>query len=171
MKKLPLLLLLVIVGTLGTVALVLLYNLPFDGRDRAPQQPLAFSHKTHAGDNNIDCRYCHRQASVSTSAGIPDLETCRSCHLFIAKDHPDVKKLLDYYDRKEPIPWVRVYHLPDHVYFPHRMHLRAGVACNSCHGEVAGMERISRQASLKMGWCLDCHREYQASIDCWTCHI
>lgn len=171
MKKLPLLLLLVMIGALGTVALVLLYNLPFDGRDRSPQQPLNFSHKTHAGDHAIDCRYCHRLASVSTTAGIPDLETCRSCHLFIAKDHPEVKKLLDYWDRKEPIPWVRVYQLPDHVYFPHRMHLRAGVECRSCHGEVATMERVNREASLKMGWCLDCHREYRASIDCWTCHI
>ncbi len=171
MNKLSLLLVLVVLGALGTVALVLLYNLPYDGRDRAPQQPIAFSHQTHAGTLAIDCRFCHRQATISTTAGIPEVETCRSCHRFIAKEHPEVKKLLDYWERQEPIPWVRVHQLPDHVYFPHRMHLRAGVECASCHGEVAQMERVRRAASLKMGWCLDCHREHRASIDCWTCHI
>lgn len=171
MKKLPLLFSLMVAGALATVLLVFLYNLPYDRRDREPQQPVAFSHKTHAGDHAIDCRFCHRQASVATTAGIPDVETCRSCHLFIAKDHPEVKKLLDFWERREAIPWVRVYHLPDHVYFPHRMHLQAGIGCGHCHGEVAGMDRVSRKASLKMGWCLDCHRDHQASIDCWSCHI
>ena len=85
--------------------------------------------------------------------------------------HPEIKKLMGYWDKREPIPWVRVNSLPDHVYFPHMMHIRAKLDCTACHGQVATMERISRTASLKMGWCLGCHRQHKASIDCWTCHI
>jgi len=78
---------------------------------------------------------------------------------------------MEYWDKQVPIPWVRVNGLPDHVYFPHMMHIRARIDCSVCHGQVSSMERISRTASLKMGWCLGCHRQHKASIDCWTCHI
>ncbi len=150
---------------------VYMYILPLDLRDRSPLQPLAFSHKTHAGINGIHCLYCHYYARKSPVAGIPAVKDCRACHLFIARDTPEIKKLTGYWDRHEPIPWVRVHVLPDHVYFPHMMHVRAKLDCTVCHGQVAGMERITRIASLKMGWCLDCHRQHKASIDCWTCHI
>jgi len=152
-------------------AMALMYILPLDLRERSPLQPLAFSHKTHAGANGINCLFCHRYAARSPVAGIPAVADCRACHLYIAADAPEIKKLMGYWDRKEPIPWVRVHKVPDHVYFPHMMHLRAGLACSTCHGEVAAMERITRKASLKMGWCLECHRQHKASIDCWTCHI
>jgi hypothetical protein len=151
--------------------LALLYNLPLDLQDRSPLQPLAFSHKAHAGDSGIHCLYCHRYAAKSPVAGIPAVADCRACHLYISPDAVEIKKLMGYWERREPIPWIRVHVLPDHVYFPHMMHIRAGLACSSCHGEVAAMERVSRTASLKMGWCLNCHRQHKASIDCWTCHI
>jgi Cytochrome c7 and related cytochrome c len=151
--------------------LAIMYNLPLDLRERAPVQPLAFSHKAHAGDSGIHCLYCHRSAPVSPVAGIPAVADCRACHLFISRDAPEIGKLMGYWEKRQPIPWVRVYSLPDHVYFPHMMHLRAGVACAFCHGEVAAMERIARSVNLKMGWCLNCHRRNHASIDCWTCHI
>ena len=83
----------------------------------------------------------------------------------------EIIKLLGRMERKEPVQWVQVYNLPEHVYFPHMMHIRAGLDCSKCHDNVATMERIERKVSLKMGWCLGCHREYKASIDCWTCHI
>jgi hypothetical protein len=149
---------------------VFLYNLPLDLKDRAPVQPLAFSHRTHAGESGIPCLYCHRHAPESSVAGIPAVADCRACHLFIARDAPEIKKLMEYWEKREPIPWVRVYGVPDHVYFPHMMHVRAGLACTACHGEVASMERIKRSTHIKMGWCMDCHRKKQASIDCWTCH-
>jgi hypothetical protein len=162
--------LLVVAGAV-VAGVSLLYILPLDFSDRSPVQPIAFSHKLHAGDNGIPCLYCHYTARRSPVAGIPAVADCRACHLFIAANAPEVKKVMAYWDRREPIPWVRVYGLPDHVYFPHMMHLRAGLACAGCHGDVPAMERVTRKASLRMGWCLDCHRQHKASIDCWTCHI
>ena len=161
--------------TLAAVAavagMILLYSLPLDFRALSPVQPLAFSHKLHAGDNGIPCLYCHRSAPRSPVAGIPAVADCRACHQFISPNAPEIKKLMGFWENREPIPWVRVHWLPDHVYFPHMMHVRAGLACTVCHGEVAAMERITRTASLKMGWCLNCHRQHHTSIDCWTCHI
>lgn len=150
--------------------LAFMYNLPLDLRDRAPVQPIAFSHRVHAGDNGIRCFFCHRAASRSTAAGIPAVSDCRACHLFIARDAPEIKKLMNYWEGKEPIPWVRVSWVPDHVYFPHMMHIRAGLGCAACHGDVAHMERVTRSFKIRMGWCLDCHKQHKASIDCWTCH-
>jgi hypothetical protein len=162
-----------VVVALGAVGagLAILYLLPLDLRDRSPLQPLAFSHKLHAGDNAISCLFCHAYATKSPLAGVPAVADCRACHLYIVPDAPEIKKLLAYVEEQQPIPWIRVYDLPDHVYFPHMMHLRAKVECMTCHGEVAAMERITRSISLRMGWCLDCHRQQQASIDCWTCHL
>jgi cytochrome c7-like protein len=171
MKKSWLIAGLVVVAGLLAAGLALLYLLPLDLSDRSPQQPLAFSHRLHAGDQGIHCLFCHRYAPRSPVAGIPSVADCLACHQFIAGNAPEIKKLLAFWDRRAPIPWVRVYSLPDHVYFPHMMHLRARLACRTCHGEVATMERITRTASLKMGWCLGCHRQHKASIDCWTCHI
>lgn len=162
---------LVVAAAAVAAGLALLYSLPLDLRDRSPVQPLAFSHKVHAGDNGIHCLYCHCAAPKSPVAGIPAVADCRACHLFISPDAPEIRKLMGYWEKGEPIPWVRVHAVPDHVYFPHMMHLRAKLACATCHGDVAAMERITRTASLKMGWCLDCHRRHKASIDCWTCHI
>lgn len=154
----------------GMLAL-LLYLLPLDFSDATPLQPISFSHKLHAGEHAIDCRYCHRHVAVSRLAGIPAVADCRACHLYISQAAPEIKKLTGYWDKREPIAWVRVNALPDHVYFPHKMHIRAGIDCSHCHGNVAAMERITRTANLKMGWCLGCHRTHKASIDCWTCHI
>jgi hypothetical protein len=170
MKKLWLIAGMLLAACLVTAGLALMYNLPLDIRDRSPIQPIAFSHKLHAGDNAINCLFCHRYASKSQVAGIPAVATCRACHLYISPEAPEIKKLMLYWKNKKAIPWVRVYGLPDHVYFPHMMHIRAGLVCSTCHGQVPSMERITRSASLKMGWCLGCHRRRNASIDCWTCH-
>jgi hypothetical protein len=161
---------LVIAAIALVIVLVFMYILPLDLHDRAPVQPIAFSHKIHAGDNRIPCLFCHRYAPKSPIAGIPAVADCRACHLFIARDAPEIKKLMGYWENKEPIPWVRVYWVPDHVYFPHMMHIRAGLACSACHGDVAGMTRVTRSRKIEMGWCLNCHRQHKASIDCWTCH-
>lgn len=162
---------LVVAGFALVAGLALMYILPLDIRNRSPVQPVAFNHKLHAGDKGIHCLFCHRYAPKSPVAGIPTVADCRACHLFISPNAPEIKKLMVYWDKREPIPWVRVYNLPDHVYFPHMSHIRAGLVCTACHGEVAAMERIARSVNLKMGWCLNCHRQHKASIDCWTCHI
>jgi hypothetical protein len=162
-----------LIVSIGAVValLTVMYLLPLDFTERSPVQPLAFSHKVHAGDNGIQCLYCHRHAPKSPVAGIPSVSDCRSCHLFISPDKPEIEKLMTYWDKGDGIPWIRVNSVPDHVYFPHMMHIRARIDCSVCHGKVATMERISRTASLKMGWCLNCHRQHKASIDCWTCHL
>jgi len=171
MKRLLLIVILGLLVCVPAAVLVLLYNLPLDTGDRSPLQPIAFSHRLHAGDYGIDCRFCHRGVEISPVAGIPPLATCQSCHTYIAKDRPEIVKLMKYVERKEPVEWVRVYNIPEHVYFPHMMHIQAELKCQNCHGDVATMDRITRNVSVKMGWCLGCHREHKASIDCWTCHI
>jgi Cytochrome c7 and related cytochrome c len=169
-KRLLIGVLLAVVAGLAA-GLIVLYELPLDSSPASPEQPLPFSHRVHAGTNQISCEFCHRSVRTSPAAGIPALATCRACHLYIAKDRPAIKTLLEYWQRQEPILWVRVHTLPDHVYFPHMMHLRAGLACSDCHGAVATMETLTRVAPLKMGWCLNCHQKRGASVDCWTCHI
>lgn len=171
MKRLLLIGVLVVMGGSALAILTVLYHLPLDTRDPSPEQPIAFSHRLHAGEYEIACRYCHRGVDVSPVAGVPSMATCQSCHLYIASDRPEVVKLLDAAKENRPLEWVRVYTVPDHVYFPHMMHLRAEIACSQCHGEVAEMDRITRKVSIEMGWCLECHRDNDASIDCWTCHI
>lgn len=154
----------------ATLGLVFLYHLPLDLADPAPVQPIAFSHQIHAGQFDIDCRYCHRSVEDSPVAGVPDVDLCRSCHLYIAADRPEIVKLSQYWEQQQPIPWIRLHRIPDHTYFPHMMHLRAKLDCATCHGDVAAMTVTRRIAAIKMGWCLNCHREHGASIDCWTCH-
>jgi hypothetical protein len=138
--------------------------------ERSPVQPIAFSHRQHAGEYDISCFYCHRYANVSRAAGVPDMELCVSCHRFISREKPAVETLISYWERREPVPWLRVHDLPDFVYFPHKTHVRAGIYCDSCHGNVAAMDRIERVQRLSMRWCLDCHRKESVSIDCLQCH-
>ena len=133
-------------------------------------QPLAFSHRVHARDNAIPCQLCHTYARRGPVAGIPSVQRCVQCHLVVVPKQPEIVKLMTYWKDKKPIPWVRVYDLPHYVRFTHKRHVLAGVACETCHGDVKQMEAASQAASLTMGWCLDCHNERKAPIDCLTCH-
>jgi len=176
MKPLRVVMTLLLPGAALLVTVLALYNvaqmfyLSASAADRAPEQPVAFSHRLHAGRYGIPCLFCHRYATLSRTAGLPDMDLCRACHVYIASDRPEVRKVLESVKRGEPIPWVKVHDLPDFVYFPHHMHLNAGVACADCHGEVAAMDRMERVKGLNMLWCLGCHRERGAGIDCWSCH-
>ena len=138
----------------------------------SPEQPINFSHRIHAGDNEIDCMYCHVQARRSPSAGVPSVNKCMGCHQEIATDRPQVRLLTNYWQTREPIYWVKVHDLPDFVHFTHKRHVAAGIECQTCHGPVETMDVVSREAPLKMGLCLDCHRqnEVEHGTDCWTCH-
>ena len=146
-----------------------LIDLGLTGWGRAPRQPIAFSHALHAGQYGLDCLYCHSAARVSPQAGIPSLETCIGCHKS-ATDKPELLKVQDYWQRQEPIPWLRVHTLPLFTRFSHKRHIRADVACDSCHGQVVQMERVEQVSSLKMGWCVTCHEAQQADKDCLVCH-
>ncbi|MBI4483933.1 MAG: cytochrome c3 family protein [Acidobacteria bacterium] len=135
-----------------------------------PDQPIAFSHKTHAGQLKVDCQFCHLYARRSASAGVPSVKRCMGCHEVVESDSPAVRKLQEYWDRKEPIAWKKVYDLPDHVSFFHDRHVRAEVPCQDCHGDVGAMERVRQVKDLTMDECVQCHRQQKASVDCLACH-
>ena len=138
----------------------------------SPVQPIQFSHLIHAGDNQIPCMYCHVQARRSISAGVPSVNKCMGCHNEVAVDKPQVRLLTNYWETKEAIPWVKVHDLPDFVHFTHKRHVAAGIECQTCHGPVETMDVVSREAPVKMGLCLNCHKDNEVvhGTDCWTCH-
>ncbi|HTR96906.1 MAG TPA: cytochrome c3 family protein [Candidatus Acidoferrales bacterium] len=146
------------------------------GATKGPVQPIPFSHRVHAGKLNMACRYCHYGAWKSPWANIPAMSTCMGCHKMVATDRPNIQKLADFYNRGEPIPWVKVHYLPDHVKFNHKRHVLAGFACQECHGPVQTMDVVYQYNSLKMGWCISCHRknldnkDHPATMDCVACH-
>ncbi len=144
-------------------------DLGLTGWGYAPEQPISFSHKLHAGEYGLDCLYCHAGARVSQWAYVPPVQTCVGCHAR-PTESPEVKKIQKYWRDKEPIPWVRVHALPSFTRFNHKRHVAAGVECQSCHGEVQRMDRVEQVSSLKMGWCVTCHEAHGASKDCLICH-
>jgi hypothetical protein len=228
---------LVLLTALGFSLLILVpkfnaYALPGNQLGYEPTQPVAFSHRLHAGELQVQCLYCHSGAEKSRHAGIPAANVCMNCHRFVsapmgairAEDElakkekrgprrvisPEIQKIYDALALNEkmqrdpakqttPITWVKVHNLPDFVYFDHRPHVNAGVACQKCHGPVETMERVRQVEDLSMGWCVNCHRgvdragldgngnfisapapaaqgqvpvthRVYASIDCSTCH-
>lgn len=125
----------------------------------APKQPIAFSHKIHAGQYEIDCQYCHTGVEIGKSANIPSVNICMNCHSSIKVDSPEIQKLYAAQDSGEPIEWVRIHNLPDLAYFNHSQHVKVGqIECQTCHGEIQEMEVVKQHAPLTMGWCIDCHR-------------
>jgi len=139
--------------------------------ESGPRQPIAFSHKIHAGQNKIACQYCHGGVRRTAAAGIPSERLCMGCHKLVAANKPEIIRLRGTFEKKEPIPWLRVNDLPDFVYFNHYPHIARGLACKKCHGDVETMTELHPVVNLAdMAWCVDCHRQNQASVDCYTCH-
>ena len=156
--------------------------LPIPAKREGPVQPIFFSHVIHAGSMQIACQYCHASARRGSAAGIPSVERCMGCHKIVAaQGNPEVQKLQGYWERKEPIPWVRVFKVPEYSQFPHNQHLLAGLQCQTCHGRIEAMEQVAATtgqnlpndlmnlagmsvppATLTMGWCVDCHRSVNA---------
>jgi hypothetical protein len=129
----------------------------------APDQPVKFSHAVHAGQNKTDCIYCHSYAPYSKSAGFPPENVCMNCHLLVRNGTRsgafEIAKVLRSYEELKSIEWVKVYNLPDHVFFSHGQHAGAGgISCQECHGRVEKADRISLANELTMGWCINCHR-------------
>lgn len=137
----------------------------------SPEQPVPFNHKLHAGDNKIDCRYCHTTVETSAHASVPPTGTCMNCHqVFAAQTNPHIKWLKKTYQDEKPVEWIKIHDQPDFVYFNHSRHISRGVDCSRCHGNVAEMEQVKQVESLNMGFCVNCHRENNAPNDCSTCH-
>ena len=143
-------------------------------------QPIQFPHDTHAGQFTIDCQYCHFSAERSVDAGIPPVAVCVGCHREgivggrTETAQAEIATVREYFASGTPIPWKRIYKVPDHVRFPHMRHVAAGVTCQTCHGQVQEMgvlEEVAPEAGdLRMGWCVSCHLERGASRDCTVCH-
>jgi mono/diheme cytochrome c family protein len=126
----------------------------------APEQPIAFSHKLHAGEYEINCTYCHTGVYKGKQAGIPSANICMNCHNAIKRESPEIQKIYTALEIEQPIEWIRVHNLPDLAYFNHAQHTNvANLDCINCHGEIPKMEVVQQVKSLTMGWCIDCHRE------------
>ena len=158
-----------------------IFHLPGNHQGYEPVQPIAYSHRLHAGELQIQCQYCHFGAERSRHAGIPAASICMNCHKFVtaslgavrAEDEvaerqkrpprpvasAELRKLYDAIEKGASIAWTRIHSLPDFVYFDHRPHVNAGVPCQQCHGPVESMERLRQVSDLSMGWCVNCHRE------------
>ncbi len=150
------------------------------GYSEGPDQPIAFPHPTHVEDLGMDCTFCHRNVTEGAAATIPSAGLCLTCHQVVGDDLPEIEKLREMVvENERPIDWVRVHRVPDHVHFVHEAHIRFfserdGIAetavCATCHGDVGSMEKVEQVRALKMGDCVNCHRDNGAPTDCTTCH-
>jgi len=134
-----------------------------------PQQPLPYSHKTHVG-LGLKCQECHVNPDPGEQMTLPATEKCMACHTTIATDKPAIQKLTEFAASGEPVPWTRVYRIPNWVWFSHRAHLETGAACEACHGPVPQRDVLARETDLSMQGCISCHRQTGGSIDCVYCH-
>ena len=123
------------------------------------QQPVPFSHRHHAGELGIDCRYCHTSVEKSSFAGVPPTQTCMTCHSQIWTNASMLEPVRESYRSDKSLEWIRVNSLPDFVYFDHSIHIAKGVGCTTCHGDIAKMPLTERAGTLYMSWCLECHRQ------------
>lgn len=162
-------------------------RLPGDNSGYQPAQPIAYSHRVHAGENKMDCQFCHTAAEKGRHAGIPPLSTCLKCHEKIVnrpnskEPSPEIAKLAKAFKEGQPVAWNRIHRMPSFVFFDHSRHVNAGVTCQTCHGEVQTMDAVVQARSFTMGDCLNCHREQNqklvaagkhpaAPTNCSACH-
>jgi hypothetical protein len=147
-----------------------MWNVMWFNQGYAPEQPIPFSHKLHAGDNHIPCLYCHTNVERSPHATVPALNVCMNCHSVVAVNKPNIQKLTTAYNSGKPIEWVRIHKIPDHARFDHQWHIAKGFDCAVCHGPIATMDRVYQYRRLDMGDCVTCHRENNGPVSCNTCH-
>jgi len=162
----------------------------------SPQQPISFDHQLHAGKLKLDCIFCHNGVQKQAKALIPTSETCMVCHKSVGYGIEDIKKQKEYnkliktWVGKKQIKWIKIHNLPDHAKFNHAIHLNAikkdlikkidtNELCIACHSDVTQMMQVTQTKSLNMGFCVNCHRDYNkqknrvgniAPINCSTCH-
>jgi len=134
----------------------------------AAEQPLPYSHKTHVG-LGLKCNGCHAMPGNGEMATFPPESLCMGCHASLKKDSPHIQKLAQFVKEKKPVPWVRVYRLPEYVWFSHKVHVKKA-ACETCHGPVAGRDVLRQEKPITMAACMACHDETEAPNECNTCH-
>ena len=154
--------------------LILLGGLCFCACNQTPSvsQPIDYSHKAHI-EKGLTCEVCHQSVETAAAATLPTNETCLMCHQGAITDSPEEEKVRQYAEKGEQIPWQRVYMVPDHVFFSHRRHVKAGqIACEECHGSIAKLTSALTYplVNQSMDWCLGCHRTRGATTDCIHCH-
>ena len=159
------------VGILGAVAPVYAFLLVSYGFSPLatdvgyqPEQIVPFSHRIHAGQLGIDCRYCHNTVEYAAKAAIPPTQTCMNCHTQVFKDSENLLELNNSYATGKPVKWTRVHDLPDYAYFDHSAHITRGVSCVECHGRVDKMDVVIQEQPLSMSWCLSCHRHPEGRV-------
>ncbi|WP_051670714.1 cytochrome c3 family protein [Bryobacter aggregatus] len=135
-----------------------------------PKQPIAFSHKQHAGELKLPCATCHVNPAPGEMMTFPVESKCMTCHQAIKTDSPEIQKLAKFAADKKRVPWTRVYQVPTFVFWSHKAHLDAGAKCSDCHGEVATLTLMSKEKETSMGACMECHRQKKVSNDCSFCH-
>ena len=157
-----------LVAPLGLVVVIASINYwaspAFTDAGYQPEQPVEFSHKLHAGELGMDCRYCHNTVERGASAAVPPTQTCMNCHSFVKLESEKLAVVRNSWEEELPIPWTRVHMLPDYSYFDHSIHLSVGVGCATCHGRIDEMEEVKQHAPLSMGRCLDCHRNPEPNL-------
>lgn len=134
------------------------------------KQPIAYSHKTHVAAG-LTCTGCHTMPGEGFLATYPKEAFCMGCHQTVKADSPEIQKLAQFAKDKKPVPWLRVYQLPDIIYFNHALHAKEmKIGCHECHGDVAQREVLFQEKSILMQSCMDCHAQRKASNSCDTCH-
>ncbi|HQU70842.1 MAG TPA: cytochrome c3 family protein [Calditrichia bacterium] len=160
-------------GMLGAGAFWVKYEKP-------EPQPIAYPHDLHAGKLNLECTHCHVYVDKSQYATVPAMKICMDCHKDAQIVSPEIDKLKKFWENEEPIPWQRIHSVPNHVYFSHERHVKFfaakgetykdGQICAKCHGNMKVVKEVKQTRTLKMGFCVSCHRAEGAPTDCWTCH-
>jgi hypothetical protein len=135
-----------------------------------PTQPIPFSHKLHAGAQNLKCATCHKNPDPGERMGLASAAMCMQCHEEVKTESPAIQKLARFAKDKREVKWVRVYEIPSYVFFSHRAHLAAGGTCTECHGEVKEIEQMFQAKPINMASCMNCHQAKGASTDCSYCH-
>ncbi|HXH51082.1 MAG TPA: cytochrome c3 family protein [Terriglobia bacterium] len=136
---------------------------------KPPLQPVPFSHRRHC-EKNIPCVLCHQTAATGETAGLPGADVCMACHQSVATGAPSIRKLAAYARQHKPVPWLRIYRIQDFVFFSHKRHAGAKVACAACHGKVCKSDVLKLEVKLSMKFCIDCHKASKASLKCNACH-
>ncbi len=152
-----------------------------DGIGYKPEQPINYSHKLHAGDMKIDCRYCHTGVSKGRHALVPSTNICMNCHSLARKNKSQIITLTTNYENNKPINWIRIHKVPEYAYFNHSVHVNNNLDCESCHGNIRNMDVVTQMRNMNMTGCLECHRNAKERLayipdvnfgpeNCSACH-